>query len=294
MAQQVPVSAKRPPNYYVVDYLKSIQGTRLSDDGQWLTYATTAQADDGELFVRNLKTGQEFRQPRGTAPQFTPDAKFVVFTIAQAKAEEEKDTEASAAAGSEPGRGANARREPRTGFGIMSLPDGQVKTFDKVGSFRIPEKSSTWAAYYKGVGGASAGGAGGARGARGGAAQGATGARGGQGAPGARGAGANGAKRKDPGSDLIVRNLVTGDEATIPDVSEYEWDPTGDWLAYAVSSADAAKDGVYARHIPDGAIRTLQTGRGHYKSLAFDAGGTALAFLRDETNYAQKVSTYRV
>src|SRR5438094_781528 len=78
---------KRPLSYDVVDYWKSIQGTRLSDDGQWLAYATTAQSEDGEVVVRNLRTGQEFKQARGTAPTFTPDAKFVVFTIAQAKAD---------------------------------------------------------------------------------------------------------------------------------------------------------------------------------------------------------------
>src|ERR1043166_5449768 len=124
--QQVPATAKRPLTYDVVDYWRSIQGTRLSDDGQWLAYATTAPGDDGELVVRNLKTGQEFKHARGMSPQFTPDAKFVVFTVAQPKAEEERDTEAKNAAGSDPGadpaapaqrgRGANAGREPRTGF----------------------------------------------------------------------------------------------------------------------------------------------------------------------------------
>src|SRR5215471_1993765 len=85
LAAQAP--AKRPLTYDVVDYWRSIQGTRLSQDGQWLAYALTAQGDDGELIVRNLRTGQEFKQPRCTAPVFTPDARFVVFTIAQPKAE---------------------------------------------------------------------------------------------------------------------------------------------------------------------------------------------------------------
>ena len=35
---------------------------------------------------------------------------------------------------------------PRTAMGIMTLGDGQVKTFEKVGSFSLPEKSSTWPA----------------------------------------------------------------------------------------------------------------------------------------------------
>src|SRR4029453_1403524 len=134
---QPATQAKRPLTYDVVDYWKSIQGTRLSDDGQWLPYATTAQSEDGEVVVRNVRTGQEFKQPRGTAPQFTPDAKFVVFTIAQPKADEEREAQAAGNAGGEeapaargPGQGGrgpstgsgqgNQRREPRTGLGIMS------------------------------------------------------------------------------------------------------------------------------------------------------------------------------
>ena len=62
LTAQVPISAKRPLTYDVVDYWKSIQGTRLSDDGQWLAYATTAPGDDGELVVRNLRSGQEYKQ----------------------------------------------------------------------------------------------------------------------------------------------------------------------------------------------------------------------------------------
>src|SRR5580765_7810461 len=77
---QSPTIAKKPLTYDVVDSWKSIQGTRLSDDG--------------EVFVRNLRTGQQFTQARGASPSFTPDAHFVVFTIAQPKAEEERESQA--------------------------------------------------------------------------------------------------------------------------------------------------------------------------------------------------------
>src|SRR5580765_6717970 len=163
LTAQTPVTAKRPLTYDVVDYWKSIQGTRLSDDGQWLAYATSAQSEDGELVVRNLRSGQEFKHARGTSPTFTPDGKFVVFTIAQPKAEEEKEAAANPggaetpaaetpapAPGGRGGRGGGAARTPRTGMGIMTLADGQVKAFEKVGSFSLPEKSSTWLAYHKG------------------------------------------------------------------------------------------------------------------------------------------------
>src|SRR5829696_6588989 len=308
-AQSPTVATKRPLTYDVMDSWKSIQGTRLSDDGQWLAYATSAQSEDGELVVRNVRTGQEFKHARGTAPAFTPDGRCVVFTVAQPKADEEREAAAAAretpAAEAPAGRGGrgNARaREPRTGMGIMTLDGtamGQVKTFEKVGSFSLPERSSTWLAYHKGLGGAGAGGRGG-RGGAGGRAGGAGGrgaAPAGAPAAGETGGGRQNAsreKRKDPGADLIVRNLTTGEEVTVAEVNEYEWNRNGDWLAYAVSSPDAAKDGAFARRTSDGSVKTLLTGRGHYKSLAFDEAGTQLAFLSDQAEYAQKVSPYRL
>ena len=141
-----PAAGKRPLTYDVVDYWKTIGATRLSDDGQWLAYSVSSQAEDGELTVRNLRTGQEFKHPRGTGAQFTADGKFMIFTIAQSKADEERERRANRgrgqagegrqgggeapegqaaapAAGRGQGRG-NQRQEPRTAMGIMSLPDG--------------------------------------------------------------------------------------------------------------------------------------------------------------------------
>src|SRR5258708_39187037 len=93
----LPTGAKRPLGYDVIDYWKSIQGTRLSEDGQWLAYATSAAGDDGELVVRNLRSGREFKHARGPSPAFTPDGRFVGFTIAHAKADEAKCAAAEAA-----------------------------------------------------------------------------------------------------------------------------------------------------------------------------------------------------
>ena len=191
LTAQAPAGAKRPLSYDVVDYWRSIQGTRLSADGQWLAYAVTSQAEDGELVVRNVRSGQEYRHPRGTGPTFSEDGRFCVFTIAQTKAEEEKErlqqsrsSEGQAGgaqtAGGQPGSGqtggrggqaSGQRNQPRTGLGIMTLADGKVTTVEKVGSFLLPEESSAWLAYYKGVGGAGGGGGGrgGALGGRGGA-----------------------------------------------------------------------------------------------------------------------------
>lgn len=60
------VRAKRPLTYDVYESWKSIGGARLSDDGQWFAYALTSQAEDGVLVVRNVRSGQELKHPRGS------------------------------------------------------------------------------------------------------------------------------------------------------------------------------------------------------------------------------------
>ena len=302
---QSAVTGKKPLSYDAYDAWWSIQGTTLSRDGEWLAYALTAQGLDGQIVVRNLRSGQEFRHPRGTNPAFTPDAKFVTFTIAQTKAEEEKERLSGRGRGGEnaQGRGeavgrGGANTPPRTSAGIMTLSTGQVSVVERVSGVTMPEESSTWAAMHRGRAGAGRGGFGG----RGGRGAGRGAAPEPAAAPAANQAPAEGqqaentprAKRKDNGSDLIVRNLVTGQDITIPLVSDFAWSKDGSWLAYAVSSAKAEEDGAFARKMSDSTIVALHKGKGNYKSLAFDDAGTQLAFLSDQAEYDKEVSPYRV
>ena len=132
----------------------------------------TSQGVDGELIVRNLQSGQEYRHPRGTNPRFTADGKFVVFTIVQTKADEERQREQERRAGARgqarggEKQGDAARTPVRTAAGIMTLATGQVTTVERVGSISLPEESSTWVALYRGNGGAGRGGGRGGRGGR--------------------------------------------------------------------------------------------------------------------------------
>src|SRR5579871_673721 len=149
-------TTKRPIGYDVMDYWRSIQAPRLSRDGTWLAYTLTSQGDDSELYIRNTKTGQEIKEPRGTNPQFTPDGKLILFTISAPRAEQDAaNAEAPEAADpDEPAAPAAAGRGGRGGrgggggsLGILTLADGQLKTIDRVSTFRMPEESSTWVAY---------------------------------------------------------------------------------------------------------------------------------------------------
>ncbi|HEX6323386.1 MAG TPA: prolyl oligopeptidase family serine peptidase [Vicinamibacterales bacterium] len=296
---QQPAAAKRPLTYDTYDYWRAIEGTELSRDGVWLAYALTSEAEDGELVVRNLNTKQEFRHPRGTNPSFTPDGRFVVFTVQAPKAEIEKARRAGARGGRAAGEG-DDENQPRNGAGIMALPAGTVTTVDRIGTIRMPEESSAWVALHRPRAGGAAG-----RGGRQGRAGGA--GRGGQQEPPAAappaaqepaGEGAREGqpreKRKDNGTDLIVRNLASGEEVTIPLVSGFAWSRDGAYLAYGVSSPKAEEDGAFVRRMSNGAVTTLHAGKGNYKGFAFDEAGKQLAFLSDQAEYEKPVSPYRL
>src|SRR6266404_6449704 len=110
-AQQA--AAKRPLTHNDYDSWRAIQGQSLSRDGKFVAYALVPQDGDGEVVVRNITTGVEWRAPRGAAPVnppqrspeaepasgppafagkpvFTADTRFLVFQIQIAKAESEK------------------------------------------------------------------------------------------------------------------------------------------------------------------------------------------------------------
>ena len=67
------VSAKRALTHQDYDGWRSIQGQTLSRDGKFIAYAAVPQDGDGEIIVRNLATGAEFRSPRGWRPPPFPN-----------------------------------------------------------------------------------------------------------------------------------------------------------------------------------------------------------------------------
>src|SRR5690606_33030694 len=74
-------------------------------------------------------------------------------------------------------------------------------------------------------------------------------APGGQARPVADSASKGRPKKKEYGSAMIVRELATGDEVRVEDVLSVEVDPKGTWIAYAVSSRDSTRDGLYLKRV---------------------------------------------
>jgi hypothetical protein len=286
--------AKKPISYEAYDGWKSIRDASLSRNGEWLVYALVPQDGDGQLVVRNLKTGQEWRHGRGLSPVMSAEGRFVAFAIAPTKVELDK-----------------AKKEkkkpedmPKPGLGLMDLSTGRVEMLARVKSFRFAKEGGRFLAVLlekpeeklidekkpeaKADDEDQL-------------------AR-----PVAAPADAKDPKKKEPGTDLVIWELGTTNRKTVPEVAEFLWNRDGSWLTYVVSvkeppkakenakeaakngaeaakpsqavSSNPAKEGVYLWRAAEGTTLPLLTGPGIYKGLSADEQGSQLAFLsnRDE------------
>ncbi|HEX2091643.1 MAG TPA: prolyl oligopeptidase family serine peptidase [Longimicrobiaceae bacterium] len=288
---------KRPLTVSDFDRWRAIEGATLSRDGAWAVYSLVPQVGEGEVVVRRVPGGPEFRHTRGfvgrpqtqpgvTGRAFTPpeaqvtaDSRFVVFTIEPPRDEYER-----------------ARRQrkkpaemPRASLGIMSLPGGQVTVIPRVRSFRLAKESGRFLAYLLESRDSAAAPA--ADSAARPAAAAAT--PGGTPRPvSSDTTRRDDRKKKETGSVLVLRDLSTGAETRIEDVTGYALDDRGRWLGYTVATRDGRGDGAFVHSLTDGRTHPLLTGEGNYRSLAFDRAGTQAAFLSDRDEFPRKEARY--
>ena len=250
-------------------------------------------------------------QGRLVRPVITADSRFVVFSIEPLKAELNKAKKDKK----------KPEEMPKNAMGIMDISTGQVARIEKVKSFQVPEDGSGFIAYLlepkpepkpepKKPDAASA------------AKEGATAAEasappketsagtaaagGGGSSPtvreGSRTAGSQSAqtsarppKKKEYGSDLVLRNMTSGAERTFSDVLDYTLSKDARTLAFAVSSKREETNGVYTvSPQADAAAAALLAGKGKYQKLTWDEDQTELAFISDKDDAEAKQPKFKV
>ncbi len=283
-------SARRPITQDAYDQWKSISSPVLSNDGRWAIYTLTPEVGEGTFVARATSGSTEYRHDRGfvarpnlvpsarggfiqTAAAITADSRWAIFTI-----EPPRDAV-------EVARRAKKRpsQQPKAGLGIMDLTTGQATTVSRVRSFRVPRDRGAFVAYLLEADSATA--------------QDSASRTPAMAAAGYVSSPSNDtSKIKQPGTPLVLRNLSSGDEVRIPDVSSYAFSDSGTVLTYAVSTKDGATDGVYLRSLSgplaSGSVTTLVAGAGRYQSLTLDRAGKQIAFLTDKDEYPREKGRY--
>jgi dipeptidyl aminopeptidase/acylaminoacyl peptidase len=266
-------SGKKPLTQDTYDIWRNIQGASLSPDGRWAVYTLTPVVGDGEVVIRSTEGATEYRIPRGwtgrpavsvtvdtpfVAPpaQFSADSRFVLFLGYAPKAEYDLARQ----------QRRPAAQQPRPSLGIVDLSTGNVTSIPSVRAFRLARESGRFVFYHLEAQAA---------------ARDTGAARTGPAPDSARVA----SRRRELGSDLVVRELATGAEVRIAEVSSFVVEDSGRWLAYAVASRTPENDGVYLRNLSSGDVATVMRGEGDYRQLAFDRSGTQLAFVSNRDDF---------
>jgi dipeptidyl aminopeptidase/acylaminoacyl peptidase len=278
---------KRPLTHRDYDGWRNIQNETLSDDGKFLAYGLFPQEGDGEVVVRNLQTGAEWRQPAGARPAprapnpeteeaspipnikifFTSDSRFVVFSVFPSQAARDKAKKAKL----------KPEEAPKDGMVILDLATGSAVRIDRVKNFQVPETGNGLFAYLREPDlpkpPASKAPDAEAKTAN---------------EPDEAGA-ASHSEKKEYGSVLMLRNLAAQTERTFPDVLDYTLSKDAATLVYAVASRKEDADGLFvveAGH--DSTPRPLLAGPGKYSHLTWDFDQSQLAFLSDRDDAKSK------
>jgi dipeptidyl aminopeptidase/acylaminoacyl peptidase len=255
---------------------------------------------------------------RLSRPLFTADGRFVVFSIEPTKAEVNK-----------------AKKEkkkpedmPKNALGLMDTSSGMVTRIEKVKSFQVPEDGSGFIAYLlepkpEPARGGNSGQGGSSPTVREGAkepTEPVVGSSPGLEVPPLGGMRTSGtrppeggtpnssptlregaqsssrpAKKKDYGSDLVLRNTATGTERTFNDVLDYTLSKDAKTLVFAVSSKKEETNGLYTLATgSDAAPAALLAGKGKYLKPTWDEDQTELAFISDRDDAEAKQPKFKV
>ena len=326
-AANVAQSGKKLITHDVYANWRSIQNAVLSRDGQWAAYALVGQESDGEIVLKNLRDGKEWRAPRGNAPVFSHDGKYVAFSVLPTRADLDKAKKAKT----------KPEDAPKPAVGVMDLSTGTVEYVERTKRFVFPEEGASLLAVLLepakdlkkdvkkdepaksdlDVGTVETADTDNA-------------ATENDQQIAAFGGAANTAKKKEPGTELIVWNLATKQKTSIKDVAEMSWNKAGSLLAYSVSLKDLPKDsvkegskepnkdqaqevvktevgatqdstkaaaqaeGVYIWSSETNTSKAILTGAGNYKYLRFDDAGQQFAVLSNRDELAKKAKDTQV
>jgi dienelactone hydrolase len=298
---------KKPLTHKDYNSFRTIQSPLVSPDGNFIAYAVVPPEGDTEVIVLGLNNkvlykhmeskaggkggkagakggggkgkggaGPEAGVP-GTKTAFTPDSRYLLFTVPAAKGE-------AAKAGPDAPK-AEAAEPARQSLAIMNLADGKVKMIPNVRNFTTPEdRGSDLLVYHlfptaaqevekkadapakekkgeddflqqKGQKGGKKGGA----------------------AAGGPAAAAKGAQV----GDLVMQNISSdATKFTIADVADFTLTRNGRWLVCSVSAKDPGDCGLFAFGTPQGKLIKvpLVLGKAKYTRFTWDENQRFLAF----------------
>lgn len=256
---------KKPLDANVYDSWKSIMGTKLSNDGNWLSYRITPQEGDAAQHIKALGGGKDILVERGNLA-LTYDSKFAVGMVAP-KLEDTKKAQREKK---------KPEEMPKNVFVILNLESGVKTELQNVQSFSIAQEDSGWILYKPEP------------------------PKPAPAAPAKPGEAKPEEKKDEPkkkadhkaGDPYVLRNLGTGQEERIENVVTTRWTKDGNVLVYVVSTKDGAGDGIISYDLKANKKTTVVQGMGKYSKVDVHDDTKRIAFVTDKDDYAAKKPTH--
>lgn len=132
------IAQKKPLDHSVYDSWQSIGERMISNDGKWVVYTITPQEGDNELVIQSVDATYKKTVARGYNAVITEDSRYAVFKIKPFF----KDT-----------RDARIKKKrpddmPKDSLAVVELGKDSVWKVAKVKTYKTPEKEAGWVAYH--------------------------------------------------------------------------------------------------------------------------------------------------
>ncbi len=252
------LSAQKPPlDHTSYDGWNNVNSQKISDNGTWVTYIISPQKGDSWLHIYNVVSGKKDSVVRGNNAVFSPGEKYIAYSVVpsyssirQAKKKKLKEDQM-----------------PKNMLEIRIIPDQDVLKFERVKTFDVPEKNSSWMAFLhekklsdpklaKSVKDSS------------------------------KVSDLNNAKTKKPadskGAELVIINPLTRKDYKFQDVSSYVVAKDGKTISFLQCISDTTKVDNYRVNVfeTDSEVsKIIFEGKGIVKNLASDREGELVSFI---------------
>jgi dipeptidyl aminopeptidase/acylaminoacyl peptidase len=134
----ISLAQKKPLDHTVYDGWQSIGERMISNDGKWVVYTINVQEGDNELVIQSSDAKYKKTVPRGYNASITEDSRFAVFKIKPLY----KETREARIKKKKPDE------MPKDSFAIVELGKDSVLKIVKVKTFKTPKKGFGWVAYH--------------------------------------------------------------------------------------------------------------------------------------------------
>jgi dipeptidyl aminopeptidase/acylaminoacyl peptidase len=248
---------RKPLSLQDIMKFKGIHDPIISEKGDWVVYNTKPDRGNGEIIATHIATNKTYSIERGAKPAITKDSRWVAAVVQPDEVELEKATK---------------KRKPKPGMALLETSTGKIITVEKVKGFSFSD-DSVWLLYQlypekekedK------------------------------QDKDKKKMKEEESKKEKEKKDDkkveiytMVLRNLSTGKEIRIPEVSASSFDPASRYLAYSIYNKDeeGIQNGLYVRELDKSGniekkIHSLPMAK--YSNLAWSKKKSRLAFLLHE------------